>query len=70
MVLNLKEITEQVFRDIAYRAIQEAIEENPGYGLDNGIQQVIKNKALEIIEEPEIKEMIREAMIYWIKKQK
>jgi len=66
--MNFEETAKKIMDEYAREAIKTVIAENVGYGIDNDIKNAIKEKALTILnEDAEIKDMIREAIIYWIK---
>ena len=70
MKIDIQKITNEVIEKTVKQAVENIISREAGYGLNNDIQQALKERARHIIEtDEEINKMLRDALIYWINKQ-
>lgn len=65
-----RSLVDRAFEEMARQAIRDVIEKNVGSGLDSEVKTAIREYAAKLVKsDPEIQQMIRERMIYWIGKQ-
>lgn len=67
--ISFQEIVEETLKKAARQAVESVIADQSGYGIETIIKTMIKERASTIIKEPEIEQKIRDALVYWIKKE-
>lgn len=71
MAGELETLVKSALDDVARQALRGVIQSHAGYGIDNEIKDMIKEEARRLLkEDQEIKNAVREALVYWIAKQK
>ena len=68
--MTVKSIVDSAFEEVARQAVRGVIADEIGRGVDTEVKDAIREMAREMVEnDPEIRKLIRERLIYWIGKQ-
>lgn len=63
-------IVESAFAEVARQAVRGVIADEVGSGIDTEVKEAIMEMAREMVrDDPEIKKLIRERLVYWIGRQ-
>jgi len=67
--MDLQAIAERMFDEAAKEAVRNVIERRTGSALPNEIIELLRREAKQMIEnDPEIRQMLRNALVYWIRR--
>ncbi len=70
MEVNIEKVVQDAFDEIVKKAAKEVIVTQLGCGIDTEVKQVLRQKAMELLNnDEEIKELLKERLIHWITKQ-
>lgn len=59
-------LTERSIHESARAAVESVIARHAGYGIDAGVKEVIKERAKEIVREPEFEAAIKDQLRRWL----
>lgn len=69
MKIDMNKIAEDAMYETIKEICGNVIEHHPGWGIESEVKGEIKKITREILNEPEMKEAIKNKIVYWIKSQ-
>ncbi len=63
-----KSLVDAAFEQVAREAVKRVIAQHVGSGIDTDVKNAIREMAAEIARTDEVREKIRERMLYWIER--
>jgi hypothetical protein len=65
--MDTAKFVDEAIREVARQAVLDVIQQHSGHGIDDGVRQVIRERAKEMLRDPEFDALIREQLVRWIK---
>ena len=68
--LDMEALVSEVFEQFARQAVRNVISEDAGYGIESEVKAAIRKEADRLVmEDPEVRGLIRDSVVRWISKQ-